>query len=51
MANLVSISQERNIPIITASLMSDKNYGHSCYVWGSTVVALGNHEGVLEITL
>jgi hypothetical protein len=51
MANLVNISKERNIPIITASLTSDKNYGHSCYVCGSTVVALGNHEGIMEITL
>jgi hypothetical protein len=51
LADLVSISKERNIPIITASLTSDKNYGHSCYVCGSTVVALGNHEGIMEITI
>jgi predicted amidohydrolase len=50
-ANIISISQERNIPIITASLTSDRNYGHSCYVCGSTVVALGNHEGIMEITI
>ncbi|MCL2321578.1 MAG: hypothetical protein FWC47_05650 [Oscillospiraceae bacterium] len=49
--NLVSISKERSIPIITTSLTSDKNYGHSCYVCGSTVVALGNHEGIMEITI
>jgi hypothetical protein len=51
LADLVSISKQRNIPIITASLTSDKNYGHSCYINGSTVVALGNHEGIMEITL
>lgn len=51
LAEVVRISKERNIPIITASLASDKNYGHSCYVCGSTVVALGNHEGIMEITL
>lgn len=49
--DLMNISKERNIPIITASLTSDKNYGHSCYVFGSTVVSLGNQEGILEITL
>lgn len=49
--NLVNISKERNIPIIAASLTNDKNYGHSCYVCGSTVVALGNHEGIMEITI
>lgn len=51
LADVVRVSKERNIPIITASLTSDKNYGHSCYVCGSTVIALGNHEGILEITL
>lgn len=51
LADIVRISKERNIPIITASLTSDQNYGHSCYVFGSTVVALGNHEGILEIAL
>jgi len=50
-ANLISISKERNIPIIVASLTSDKNYGHSCYICGSTVVALGNHEGIMEIII
>jgi len=50
-ANLIGISKERNLPIITASLTSDKNYGHSCYVYGSTVVALGNHEGIMEVTI
>lgn len=51
LADIVSVSKKRNIPIITASLTSDKNYGHSCYVFGSTVIALGNHEGILEITI
>ena len=51
LADLINISKERNIPILAASLTSDKNYGHSCYVCGSTVVALGNHEGIMEITL
>jgi predicted amidohydrolase len=51
LADLVRISKDRNIPIITASLKSDMNYGHSCYICGSTVVALGNHEGIMEITL
>lgn len=51
LAALSRISKERNIPILTASLTSDKNYGHSCYVCSSTVVALGNHEGIMEITL
>jgi len=51
LADIVRVSKEREIPIITASLTSDKNYGHSCYVCGSTVVALGDHEGILEITL
>ena len=49
--NLINISKEKNIPIIAASLTSDKNYGHSCYVCGSSVIALGNHEGIMEITL
>jgi predicted amidohydrolase len=51
LADIISISKERNIPIITASLVSDKNYGHSCYICGSTVVAMGNREGIMEITL
>ena len=51
LTNLINISKERNIPIITASLTSDKNYGHSCYICGSTVVALGNHEGIMEIII
>ena len=51
MDNLINISKERNIPIIAASLTSDKNYGHSCYVFGSTVVSLGNEEGILEISI
>ena len=49
--NLVNLSTERNIPIITASLVSDKNYGRSCYIFGSTTVSLGNDEGILEIIL
>ncbi|MCL2462458.1 MAG: hypothetical protein FWF44_07310 [Defluviitaleaceae bacterium] len=51
LADVVRVSTERNIPIITASLVSDKNYGHSCYVYGSTVASLGNEEGILEITI
>lgn len=51
MNNLVQLSTERNIPIITASLVSDKNYGHSCYVFGSTIVSLGNDNGILEVNI
>jgi len=51
MTDLMNISKERNIPILAASLTSDKNYGHSCYVCGSTVAASGNHKGILEITI
>jgi len=50
-SNLIGISKERNIPILTASLASDKNYGHSCYVHDSTIVSLGNHEGIMEIII
>lgn len=49
--DLVNISTERNIPIVTASLTSDKNYGHSCYVFGSTIVSLGNENGILEVII
>ena len=51
MEELISASKARRIPIIAASLVSDKNYGHSCYINGTTVVSLGNEEGILEITL
>lgn len=50
-ADLVSISKKRNLPILTASLTSDKNHGHSCYIFGSTIISLTNQEGILEITI
>ncbi len=51
MEELISASKARRIPIITASLVSDKHYGHSCYINGTTVVSLGNEEGILEVTI
>lgn len=51
MDELITISKARRIPIIAVSLVSDKNYGHSCYINGSTVVSLGDEEGILEITI
>lgn len=51
MTELVNISKVRGIPILTASLTSDKNYGHSCYIFSSTVISLGNEEGILEVTI
>lgn len=51
MDELITISEASRIPIIAVSLVSDKNYGHSCYINGSTVVSLGDEEGILEITI
>lgn len=48
---LRDLSCTRKLPIIAASLCSDKNCGHSAYVNGNTVVSLGNSEGILEISL
>lgn len=51
MARIQALSKERGLPVVTASLVSDRNCGHSCYVFGNTVVALGAHEGILELKL
>lgn len=51
MNELIYISKLRKTPIIVASLVSDKNYGHSCYIHGETVVSLGNEQSILEITI
>lgn len=48
---LISISKARKIPIIAVSLVSDKNCGHSCYIYESTIISLGNEEGILEVTI
>jgi hypothetical protein len=51
MEDLIRISKERSLPILAASLSSDKNNGHSCYIRGATVVSLGPGEGILEVTV
>lgn len=51
MGTLTRTTKERGIPIIAASLSSDKNIGRSCYINGETVVSLGNEEGILEICI
>lgn len=50
-AECMAFSQGRGIPVIAASLCSDQNNGHSAYIHGKTVVALGNQPGILELTL
>jgi len=49
--DLVHLSEERGLPIVSASLCSDRNNGHSCYINGTTVVSIGNYEGILEIKI
>ncbi len=48
---LIKISEQRKLPVIVASLLSDKNNGNSCYINGSTIVSLADNEGILEITM
>lgn len=47
----VKLSLARHLPVLTASLCSDKNCGHSAYINGNTVVSLGRAEGILEIDI
>jgi|SRR5690554_4238609 len=46
-----NVSQEREIPIIISSLLSDKNIGFSSYIHKNTVVSLPEYEGILEIQI
>lgn len=46
-----NLSINRKLPIIVASLCSDKNCGHSMYVNGTTTVSLGNTQSILEINI
>jgi len=49
--DLARLSKERGLPIIAASLVSDRNNGHSCYINGSTIISIGDHEGILEVMI
>lgn len=45
------LSISRDLPVLVASLCSDKNCGHSSYINSDICVSLGDQQGILEVEL